>query len=111
MSEMDKVRKRANLFFFSKVIFNALLMIAGAVLICASSPVTFDVALYETVSAIGTVGLTAGATPRLRFPAQLMIILFMYFGRVGVLTISFGFLKNKPAGQKYKYADTELLIG
>ena len=33
MSEMDKVRKRANLFFFSKVIFNALLMIAGAVLI------------------------------------------------------------------------------
>ena len=87
------------------------LSFAGAVLICASSPVTFDVALYETVSAIGTVGLTAGATPRLRLPAQLMIILFMYFGRVGVLTISFGFLKNKPAGQKYKYADTELLIG
>ena len=87
------------------------LSFSGAVLICASSPVTFDVALFETVSAIGTVGLTAGATPRLRLISQLMIIMFMYFGRVGVLTISFGFLKNKPAGQKYKYADTELLIG
>ena len=51
------------------------------------------------------------ATPRLTGPARLMIILFMYFGRVGVLTISFGFLKNKPAGQKFKYAETDLLIG
>ena len=83
----------------------------GAVLICATSPVTFTDALYETVSAIGTVGLTAGATGHLSSPARLMIMLFMYFGRVGVLTISFGFLRKKPSGQKYKYADTELLIG
>ena len=87
------------------------LSFSGAVFICSTSPVSFADALYETVSAIGTVGLTAGATSALRFPAQLMIILFMYFGRVGVLTISFGFLKNKPSGQKYKYAETELLIG
>ena len=87
------------------------LSFAGAILICATSQVSFTDALYETVSAIGTVGLTAGATPKLRLPAQLMIMLFMYFGRVGVLTISFGFLKNKPSGQKYKYADTQLLIG
>jgi trk system potassium uptake protein TrkH len=40
-----------------------------------------------------------------------MIILFMYFGRVGLLTISFGFLKKKPAGEKYKFANTDLLIG
>ena len=87
------------------------LSFSGAVFICSTSPVSFADALYETVSAIGTVGLTAGATSALRLPAQLMIILFMYFGRVGVLTISFGFLKNKPSGQKYKYAETELLIG
>ena len=87
------------------------LSFAGAVFICATSPVSFADALYETVSAIGTVGLTAGATPQLRLPSRLMIILFMYFGRVGVLTISFGFLKNRPAGRKYKFAETELLIG
>ncbi|MBQ6398561.1 MAG: potassium uptake protein, TrkH family [Clostridia bacterium] len=82
-----------------------------AAAICALDPVGFEDALFETVSAIGTVGLTAGITPQLGISAQLMIILLMYFGRVGVLTISFGFLKNRPAGQKFKYANTELLIG
>ena len=84
---------------------------AGAVFICAVTPVSFADALYETVSAIATVGLTTGITPGLPPAAKIMIILFMYFGRVGVLTISFGFLRRKPAGEKYKYANTDLLIG
>ena len=87
------------------------LSFAGSVLICATSPVDFTDGLYEAVSAIGTVGLSAGVTPRLSLPAKLMIILFMYFGRVGVLTISFGFLKKKPAGEKFRYAHTDLIIG
>ena len=88
-----------------------LLAFAGATVICATSPVGFADSLYETVSAIGPVGLTAGATPRLSLVSKFMIMLFMYFGRVGLLTISFGFLKNKPTGEKYKYANTDLLIG
>ena len=87
------------------------LSFAGATFICATSPVGFVDGLYEAVSAIGTVGLTAGVTDRLRLPAQLMIMLFMYFGRVGLLTISFGFLKARPAGEKFRYANTDLLIG
>lgn len=83
----------------------------GAAFICATSPVGFADGLFETVSALGTVGLTAGVTPRLRLPAKLMIMVFMYFGRVGLLTISFGFLRKKPAGEKYRYANTDLLIG
>ena len=88
-----------------------LLAFTGATVICATSPVGFADSLYETVSAIGTVGLTAGATPRLSTVAKCMIIVFMYFGRVGLLTLSFGFLKKKPSGEKYKYANTDLLIG
>ena len=88
-----------------------LLAFAGATVICATSPVGFADSLFETVSAIGTVGLTAGATPRLSTVSKFMIILFMYFGRVGLLTISFGFLKKKASGEKYKYANTDLLIG
>ena len=89
----------------------ALLAFSGAAFICATSPVGFADGLFETVSAIGTVGLTADVTSKLRLPAQLMIMLFMYFGRVGLLTLSFGFLKKKAAGEKYKYANTDLLIG
>ena len=88
-----------------------LLAFAGATVICATSPVGFADSLFETVSALGTVGLTAGATPRLSLVSKCMIMLFMYFGRVGLLTISFGFLRNKPSGEQYKYANTDLLIG
>ena len=83
----------------------------GGTFICATSPVPFSDGLFEAVSALATVGLTTGITPTLRPAAKIMIIIFMYFGRVGVLTISFGFLKRKPAGEKYKYANTDLLIG
>ena len=87
------------------------LAFAGAIFICATSPVGFTDALYETASAIATVGLTAGVTPLLSVPAQLMIIVFMYFGRVGVLTISLGFLMGDKAQDRYTYAQTNLLIG
>ena len=83
----------------------------GATVICATSEVDFGDGLFETVSALATVGLSAGVTPRLSLPARIMIIIFMYFGRVGVLTLSVGFLKKKPAGEKYTYAHTDLLIG
>ena len=88
-----------------------LLSFFGAVFICATSPVGFTNALYETVSALATVGLTAGTTTRLSIPAQCLIILYMYFGRVGVLTISLGFLSGDRATERFRYAQTNLLIG
>ena len=87
------------------------LCVAGAVVICTTSAVGFVDALYEAASALGTAGLTAGATPLLSLPAKLMIILFMYFGRVGVLTLSMGFLLGDKAQQRFQYAETNLLIG
>ena len=83
----------------------------GGIVISATSPVGFTDALYEAVSALGTVGLTAGATGLLSVPAQLVIIIFMYFGRVGVLTISLGFLMGNQAVERFRYAETSLLIG
>ena len=87
------------------------LAVAGAVLISTTNPVGFLDALFETASALATVGLTAGVTPQLNLVCQLMIILFMYFGRVGVLTISLGFLMGDRAQERFAYADTNLLIG
>ena len=93
----------------------AFIMIAlamfGGIFISATSPITFTDGLYESVSALATVGLTAGATPGLSIPAQLLIIIYMYFGRVGVLTISLGFLTGDRAEERFRYAETNLLIG
>ena len=87
------------------------LCMAGAILITVTSPVSFIDSFYESASALGTAGLTAGATPLLSLPAKLMIIVFMYFGRVGVLTLSMGFLLGDKAQQRFQYAETNLLIG
>jgi trk system potassium uptake protein TrkH len=83
----------------------------GGIFICATSPVGFADAMYESVSALATVGLTAGATTSLSIPAQILIIFYMYFGRVGVLTISLGFLMGDKAQERFRYAQTNLLIG
>ena len=88
-----------------------LLALFGGIFICATSPVDLTNGMFESVSALATVGLTAGVTPLLSLPAKLLIIVFMYFGRVGVLTLSLGFLSGDKAQERFRYATTNLLIG
>ncbi len=83
----------------------------GAVFISATNPISFTDSIFETASAIATVGLTAGVTPVLNVASKLLLIVFMYFGRVGVLTISLGFLMGDKADDRIRYADTNILIG
>ena len=83
----------------------------GAIFISATSPVSFVDAAFESVSALATVGITAGVTTSLSIPAQILMIIYMYFGRVGVLTISLGFLMGDRAEERFQYARTNLLIG
>ena len=87
------------------------LAICGGIFISATSPVPFVDAMYETVSALATVGLTAGVTTHLSLASRILIIIYMYFGRVGVLTISLGFLMGDRAEERFRYAETNLLIG
>lgn len=87
------------------------LSFAGAIVICATSPVSFTDSLFESVSALATVGLTAGVTASLSIPARILMIVYMYFGRVGVLTISLGFLMGDKATERFRYANTNLMIG
>lgn len=87
------------------------LSVFGGIFISSTCDVGFTDALYEAASALATVGLTAGVTGSLTVPAQILIIIYMYFGRVGVLTLSLGFLMGNRAEERYRYAYTNLLIG
>ena len=60
--------------------------------------------LYETASAVGTVGLTLGITPQLHLPSQLLLIPLydqllnlglMYLGRVGGLTLVYAAMSSR----------------
>lgn len=87
------------------------LSVFGGVFISATSNAGFTDGLYEAVSALATVGLTAGTTGQLSIAAQMLVILYMYFGRVGVLTLSLGFLMGNRAQERLRYAHTNLMIG
>lgn len=63
------------------------LTIAGAAIIGAVEGLPLGACLYETASAAGTVGLTLGLTPQLGTLSQGILILLMFFGRVGGLTL------------------------
>ena len=87
------------------------LAMVGGIVISTTCPMNFTDALFESVSALATVGLSAGGTASLGVAAQILIIVYMYFGRVGVLTISLGFLTGNRAEERFRYAETNLLIG
>jgi len=66
--------------------------------------------LFETVSALGTVGLSTGITGALSTLGKWTIIIAMLFGRLGPLTIAFA-LANKRVKIQYKYPEEKVIIG
>ena len=74
------------------------LFFGGAVFISVYENLPLSTCLYETASAVGTVGLTLGITPQLHIPSQMVLIALMYLGRVGGLTLIYAALSGKKAG-------------
>ena len=83
----------------------------GAGAITVLDGVSFENAIYETISALCTVGLTTGITSGLGLASCLILIIFMFFGRVGIMTISVGFMMANPAEDRITYAQTRVMIG
>lgn len=71
------------------------LISASAMLISKLENVTMLTALFETTSALGTVGLTLGITSQLGMLSKLLLALLMFVGRVGSLTILMAFSSPK----------------
>ena len=74
------------------------LFFSAAVFISTYENLPLSSCLYETASAVGTVGLTLGITPQLHIPSQMILIVLMYLGRVGGLTLIYATLSAKNIG-------------
>lgn len=70
----------------------------------------FDL-LFEVVSAYGTVGLSRDLTPLLHDSSKILLVLTMFIGRVGSLTIALFLSENLIKTKKYKYPEENILIG
>lgn len=66
--------------------------------------------LYEATSAFGTVGLTAGVTQSITPISKVVLLLTMYFGRVGPLTVILAVIHSRKKS-KIKYPEAKILIG
>ena len=68
--------------------------------------------LYETASALGTVGLTTGITPFLSNSGKIIIMICMFIGRIGPITliISLAHRSNK-INTSISYPNEEVMIG
>ena len=66
----------------------------GGLIISVSEGLPMITCLFETASAVGTVGLSLGITPELKLLSRVVLILLMFFGRVGGLTLIFAALSG-----------------
>ncbi len=83
----------------------------GTFVISYTDGVIFNKAMYEAISAFGTVGLSMGITPTLGILSKITLIVMMYLGRIGVLTLGVTVLMHDIAEPKIKYPEDKFIIG
>lgn len=103
--ENSTVKNAATIFMMYIVFF-----FGGAIVISAVEDLSFSTCLFETASAIGTVGLTLGITPGLGVISQIILMILMFLGRVGGLTLIYAALSSN--GKKIsKLPQEKMMVG
>lgn len=103
--ENSTVKNAATIFMMYIVFF-----FGGAIVISAVEDLSFSTCLFETASAIGTVGLTLGITPGLSVISQIILMILMFLGRVGGLTLIYAALSG--SGKKIsKLPQEKMTVG
>ncbi len=86
------------------------LFLVGSAVISMMEALPMMTAMYETASAIGTVGLSLGVTPTLGTVSRLILVVLMYFGRVGGLTLIFAAVSGRNANLS-RYPQENITVG
>ena len=96
--------------FSIAIIWSVLLITGGGNLPITESRHFFVEYLFDTVSAFGTVGLSMGITPKLNDLQKYALIVMMFAGRVGPLTLAFS-LSRATAKRGITYAEEGVMVG
>ena len=84
---------------------DVIITLIGAMSISKIEHIPFLKTLFESASAVGTVGLSMGITPGLATASKIILIILMYIGRVGGLTLVFAAVTRKSTGNRQYPAD------
>ncbi len=94
----------------SVLFFNIGIALVAAIVLCQFQPLEPVDALFETVSAIGTVGMTAGITQSLRAFSSYVVALLMFAGRVGSVSFAVALLE-KRSNPPVTYPIEDITVG
>jgi trk system potassium uptake protein TrkH len=107
-------RRRLPVFVVYKAVTIALVAVAFVmtmtILLTRVEGVDFLRAFFETTSAFGTVGLSTGITPRLSPAGRVLVMLTMFAGRIGLLTLAFG-LTRRVRPPRIRYPEDRIYVG
>lgn len=123
LSVVATIRQRDETEVFGRAISDSIVRKAAAIAVCMlgligvstmvlsmTENARFEVAVFECVSAATTTGLSLGLTSELTGAGKVVIIITMFLGRVGPLTL-FAVLLRRSAVQRYQYARENVTLG
>lgn len=103
---VDNINKAYSIALFSI----SLIFISTFTLSITDGNVPFINLLFEEISAFGTVGLSTGITANLSVSGKSILILTMYIGRIGTLTLALA-ITRRAIYTKYRYSEINILVG
>ena len=102
----EMMRKSSAIVFFSIITVFVMTM-----LLMSRGNIVHTDALYEVVSALGTVGLSRGITPKLDSVGRVIIIVSMYLGRIGPISMAIFFTRGTGSANSIKHANGKFYVG
>jgi len=114
-NDVEIFNRKINPDIFKKALaitcFSTLILIVSTMTLSIFENVDFIDIFYETTSAIATVGLTRNLTPNLSVIGKVIIILTMYLGRIGPITLALMFNTKNKKGKERALPEEQILIG
>jgi len=93
------------------VMYILLLLIGISLLSIFDEQIPLKYTIFEVISALATVGVSADVTTELGRVSQTVLMFLMFFGRLGPITVFTALRTRKPRSQNIKYAKGKILIG
>ncbi|MBE6714924.1 MAG: hypothetical protein E7575_06565 [Ruminococcaceae bacterium] len=96
---------------FAIIVLQFCVTIIGGVIIMSCGAGVMD-SMFEAFSASGTVGVSLSLTASMNLAGKITTMLLMYFGRVGILTVSYAIMSRLTESKKeFKNAEANVMVG
>lgn len=93
------------------VFISILTVLFGGIFISTVNDVNLINSLFEAIAAYSTAGMTIGLVKAVNPASQVMIIFFMFFGKIGLLSLSLGFITKSKKQTNYTYPEENVIVG